>query len=166
MSSRSRLLVVLATVVVLAGGFVLASRAGDEEPASAPAAATAPSPQEPQEPQATTGTRTEAQDAGDEAPDGAAEGERPAAPRIPTLVVEGGRPRGGSRELTFSRGERVRFRVRSDVAEELHIHGYDRYVDVVPGRTTSVSFPASIEGIFEVELHGAGVQLASLRVEP
>jgi hypothetical protein len=60
----------------------------------------------------------------------------------------------------------VRFRVRSDVAEELHIHGYDRYVDVAPGRTATVSFPASIEGIFEVELHGAGVPLASLRVEP
>jgi heme/copper-type cytochrome/quinol oxidase subunit 2 len=81
-------------------------------------------------------------------------------------VVQDGRPRGEVRELRFDKGERVRFRVRSDVAEELHIHGYDRYVDVAPGRTATVSFPASIEGIFEVELHGAGVPLASLRVEP
>ena len=163
MSSRARLLLVLATVVVLAGGFVLASRAA-EEGSSTPAAATATTQAEPaqDEPVATTGTRTEAQE--DEAPPAPAE--KPAAPRIPTLVVEDGRPRGEVRELRFDKGERVRFRVRSDVAEELHIHGYDRYVDVAPGRTATVSFPASIEGIFEVELHGAGVPLASLRVEP
>jgi hypothetical protein len=159
MTSRARLLLVLATVLVLAGGFVLASQAADEG-SSTPAAATATTEDEPV---ATTGTRTEAQEAED-ARDGPAE--KPAAPRIPTLVVQDGRPRGEVRELRFDKGERVRFRVRSDVAEELHIHGYDRYVDVVPGRTATVSFPASIEGIFEVELHGAGVPLASLRVEP
>ena len=158
MSSRARLLLVLATVVVLAGGFVLASGSAEEEP-PVPAAATASTEEEPV---ATTGTRTEAQEG--EAPPAPAE--RPAAPRIPTLVVQDGRPRGEVRELRFDKGERVRFRVRSDVAEELHIHGYDRYVDVAPGRTATVSFPASIEGIFEVELHGAGVPLASLRVEP
>jgi hypothetical protein len=162
MSSRARLLLVLATVVVLGGGFVLASRAGDEETAREPAAATATPPAPAREgPTATTGTRTEAQEGQEAGTDDA-----PAAPRVPTLVVEDGRPRGEVRELTFSKGERVRFRVRSDVAEELHIHGYDRYVDVAAGATTTVSFPASIEGIFEVELHGAGQQLASLRVEP
>ena len=158
MSSRARLFIVLATVVVLAGGFVLASGSAQEEP-PVPAAATASTEEDPV---ATTGTRTEAQE--DEA--SPAPAERPAAPRIPTLVVQDGRPRGEVRELRFDKGERVRFRVRSDVAEELHIHGYDRYVDVAPGRTATVSFPASIEGIFEVELHGAGLPLASLRVEP
>ena len=155
MSSRARLLLVIATVAVLAGGFVLASRSAEEEPAT-PAAVTKTSADEPV---ATTGTRTEAQE--DQAP-----AEKPARPRVAVLVVQDGRTRGGARELRFDKGERVRFRVRSDVAEELHIHGYDRYVDLAPGRTTSVSFPASIEGIFEVELHGAGVPLASLRVEP
>ena len=155
MSSRARLLLVLATVVVLAGGFVLASGSAEEEPAT-PAAVTETTPEEPV---ATTGTRTEAQE--DQAP-----AEEPARPRVPVLVVQDGRPRGEARELRFDKGERVRFRVRSDVAEELHIHGYDRYVDLAPGRTTPVSFPATIEGIFEVELHGAGVPLASLRVEP
>jgi len=158
MTSRARLLLVLATVVVLAGGFVLASGSAEEE-RPVPAAATASTEEDPV---ATTGTRTEAQeDEGSPAPAG-----KPAAPRVPTLVIQDGRPRGEVRELRFDKGERVRFRVRSDVAEELHIHGYDRYVDVVPGRTATVSFPASIEGIFEVELHGAGVPLASLRVEP
>jgi Ni/Co efflux regulator RcnB len=158
MSSRARLLLVLVTALALAGGFVLASQAAQEEGSSTPAA-TATSPEEAD---ATTQAQTGSQQTETQAP----ASEKPAAPRIPTLVVEGGRPRDEARELTFAKGERVRFRVRSDVAEELHIHGYDRYVDVAPGRTATVSFPATIEGIFEIELHGAGVQLASLRVEP
>ncbi len=165
MSTRSRILLVLATVLVLAGGFVLASGSADDDTAGVREDAT--TTQEADAPQATTGTRTEAQE--DQAQEVRTQEEaapEPAAPRIPTLVVEDGRPRGEPRSLTFTKGERVRFRVRSDVQEELHIHGYDRYVDVGPGRTTSVSFPASIEGIFEVELHGSGAQLASLRVEP
>ena len=157
MSSRARLLLVLVTAVALAGGFVLASGVAEEEGSSTPAAATATTREEPD---ATTQAQTGAPETETQAR------ETPAAPRIPTLVVEGGRPRDEARELTFAKGERVRFRVRSDVAEELHIHGYDRYVDVAPGRTATVSFPATIEGIFEIELHGAGVQLASLRVEP
>ncbi len=161
MSSRARLLLVLATVVVLAGGFVLASGSAEEEPATQAAVTETSS----EEPVATTGTRTEAQEDQDDQVEQPA-AEKPARPRVPVLVVQDGRPRGGARELRFDKGERVRFRVRSDVVEELHIHGYDRYVDLAPGRTTSVSFPASIEGIFEVELHGAGVPLASLRVEP
>ncbi len=159
MSSRSRLLVVVLAAVVLAGGFVLASQAAEEGGSSTPAAATTR-----EEPDATQEAGT--QDGEPATTTEARPAEKPAAPRIPTLVVEGGRPRGEPRELTFSKGERVRFRVRSDVAEELHIHGYDRYVDIGPGKTATVSFPATIEGIFEVELHGAGAQLASLRVEP
>jgi hypothetical protein len=73
---------------------------------------------------------------------------------------------GSERELTFEEGETVRFRVRSDTDEEIHVHGYDRYVDVPAGKTVNVSFKASITGIFEIELHGSGEQIASLKVEP
>jgi hypothetical protein len=164
MSSRSRLILVLVAAIVVVGGFVLASPAENDDTAPAPSAATVTTEDAPV---ATTGTRTEAQeDAPATTGTEAAPAPKPAAPRVPTLVVEGGRPKGDARELTFSKGERVRFRVRSDVVEELHIHGYDRYVDIGPGKTASVSFPASIEGIFEVELHGTGALLASLRVEP
>jgi hypothetical protein len=37
---------------------------------------------------------------------------------------------------------------------------------VPAGKTVNVSFKASITGIFEIELHGSGEQIASLRVEP
>jgi hypothetical protein len=38
--------------------------------------------------------------------------------------------------------------------------------DVEPGKTVVVSFPADIEGVFEVELEDAHVQIAELTVNP
>jgi len=73
---------------------------------------------------------------------------------------------GKERELTFTEGETVRFRVRSPEAEEIHVHGYDRYVDVPAGETVAVAFKGNITGIFEVELHGSGEAIAQLKVEP
>ena len=46
------------------------------------------------------------------------------------------------------------------------MHGYDRYVDLPAGKTVTESFKASITGIFEIELHGSGEQIAELRVDP
>ena len=69
-------------------------------------------------------------------------------------------------KLRFEEGETVRFRARSAEAEEIHVHGYDRYVDLPAGETVTESFKASITGIFEVELHGSGEQIAELRVDP
>jgi FtsP/CotA-like multicopper oxidase with cupredoxin domain len=68
--------------------------------------------------------------------------------------------------LRFKQGETVRFRVRSDVADEVHVHGYDLMKDVEPGETVGFSFPAEITGIFEIELERAGKQIAQLRVDP
>jgi FtsP/CotA-like multicopper oxidase with cupredoxin domain len=69
-------------------------------------------------------------------------------------------------ELEFEKGDTVRFRVRSSKPEEVHVHGYDLSKPVTPGKTTSFSFKANIEGIFEIELENSGVEIASLKVEP
>ena len=69
-------------------------------------------------------------------------------------------------KLRFTEGETVRFRARSAEAEEIHVHGYDRYVDLPAGETVTESFKASITGIFEIELHGSGEPIAELRVDP
>jgi hypothetical protein len=83
-----------------------------------------------------------------------------------TIVVRNGEPVGGVQELEYSAGEQVRFDVRSDVADEIHVHGYDLMKDVPAGGSVSFSFPAEIEGIFEVELEGRKEQIAELRVNP
>jgi hypothetical protein len=60
----------------------------------------------------------------------------------------------------------VRFRVRSDKPEEIHVHGYDVTYDIPTDRTVTVSFPAEITGIFEIEFHGSGELIGQLRVDP
>lgn len=69
-------------------------------------------------------------------------------------------------KISVRRGEMVRFRARSETADELHIHGYDRLVELPAGETVRYQFKASLEGVFEIELHGSGEQLAELRVDP
>lgn len=85
---------------------------------------------------------------------------------VPTITVENGEPVGGVQELEYNAGDQVRFKVDSDVADEIHVHGYDLMKDVPAGGSVSFSFPAEIEGIFEVELEGLKEQIAELRVNP
>jgi hypothetical protein len=87
-------------------------------------------------------------------------------PETTTIVVKGDEPIGGVQELTYAAGDEVRFDVRSDAVEEVHVHGYDLMQDTVPGKAITFDFPAEIEGIFEVELEETHTQIAELTVEP
>jgi FtsP/CotA-like multicopper oxidase with cupredoxin domain len=69
-------------------------------------------------------------------------------------------------EIRVAKGDTVRFRVRSPQAEEVHVHGYDLKKDLSPGKTARMSFRATIDGIFEIELEHSATQIASLRVDP
>ena len=69
-------------------------------------------------------------------------------------------------KLRYTEGETVRFRVTSDEAEEVHVHGYDIAKDIPAGGTVTVSFKADITGIFEIEYEHAGEQIGQLRVDP
>jgi len=79
----------------------------------------------------------------------------------PTLLQEG-----DEKALNFEEGETVRFRVRSDVDEEIHVHGYNITKAVPAGETVNVAFKGDITGIFEIEMHGSGALLAQLKVVP
>jgi hypothetical protein len=83
-----------------------------------------------------------------------------------TIAVKNGEPVGGVQRLEYSAGDQIRFTVDSDVADEVHVHGYDLMKDVPAGGSVSFSFPAEIEGIFEVELEGRKEQIAEIRVNP
>ena len=87
-------------------------------------------------------------------------------PEVTTIVVKGGEPVGGVQELEYTRGDEVRFDVEADVAEEVHVHGYDVIGEVAPGKVARFDFPADIEGGFEIELEGSHTQIAELTVEP
>jgi hypothetical protein len=86
--------------------------------------------------------------------------------KVPTIVIRNGEPVGGIKQLEYSAGDEIRFEVSSDVADEVHIHGYDLMQDVPAGGTVSFDFPAEIEGIFEAELEGRKEQIAEITVNP
>ena len=56
--------------------------------------------------------------------------------------------------------------VRSDVADEVHVHGYDLMADVAPGKPVRIEFTANLTGRFEIELEDRGKQIAQLTVLP
>ena len=85
---------------------------------------------------------------------------------IANIVVKNGKPVGGIRHLTFNKGDTVQFKVTSDVADEVHLHGYDLHQDVKPGHPVKFKFKATIDGEFEAELEGRKEQIISLKVNP
>ncbi len=81
-------------------------------------------------------------------------------------MVKNGKPVGGIRTLTYNKGDRIRFKVDSDVSDEVHLHGYDVMKDVKAGGSVSFDVPATIEGVFEAELEGRKEQIAEITVNP
>lgn len=93
--------------------------------------------------------------------------EQPAKePAIPTIVVRNGKPVGGVAELSYEAGDDVLFKVRSDVSDELHLHGYDISKEVEAGGSVEFHFKAEIEGVFELELEQRAEPIAELQVNP
>jgi hypothetical protein len=86
----------------------------------------------------------------------------------PTPVIEvrvaGGKVQGGVRRERVQSGETVVLRVVADVADEVHLHGYDRTANVAPGKPAQIRFTADITGVFEVELEQRKQPLLMLEV--
>ena len=142
MRNPARLILVLGAAVVAVILFIVLRPNGDgNETATATEAATATTPT------ATT---------------------RPTVSRaqIITVNVENGKPVGGVAEATVKQGTRVAVVVHSDVADEVHLHGYDLHRDVEAGGTATIAFKAKIAGRFEAELENRKEQILSLTVEP
>lgn len=93
-------------------------------------------------------------------------GTKAPADAIPTIVIKGGKPVGGIQDLTYAKGDEVKFRVKSDVADEIHVHGYDLMKDVEAGGTVTFDFTADIDGVFEGELENRKEQIIELTVNP
>ena len=138
--------IAIVAVIVLAGG-------DSDEPETA---ATTPTP-------AATATATAD---GTTEPEETPEPTPEPTPEAIEIEVEGGKVQGGPPDIDVKQGERARFTVSSDVADHVHVHGYDVLKDVAAGGTARFDFKADITGVFEIELEDAGLELARLRVEP
>jgi hypothetical protein len=87
-------------------------------------------------------------------------------PQRVTVVVENAEPVGGIVRAEIKQGTEVMVIVRSDVEDEVHVHGYDLSAEVAPDQPAHISFKADIAGEFEVELEERTVPIAELTVAP
>ncbi len=99
---------------------------------------------------------------------GGADAESPAttpasADVVIALEVIDGDLVGGSRQESIGLGDSVEVVVTGDSDDQVHVHGYDLYVDLVDGEG-STSFDALIPGTFEIELEGSGRLLVRMTV--
>jgi pullulanase/glycogen debranching enzyme len=79
-----------------------------------------------------------------------------------TVLLEPGKVQ----KLRYTQGDQVRFQVRSPKADEVHVHGYDIERELKPDETTTIAFKATINGIFDIEVHSTDQQIGQLTVEP
>ena len=87
----------------------------------------------------------------------------PAATVLAATVRGGSVVQGGSRQRA-TLNEPVTIRVTSDVADEVHVHGYDKRFNVAAGQTGEVTFNATIPGVFEVEFEKSHKVLFTMEV--
>ena len=143
------MLALVAAIALTVGGFALASCGGGNEPSG-----TTTDIYDTTTPPATTQTtETETTPPVD-------------VSTIVRVVVVNGAPQGGIVRETVRKGDRVVLVVESDVADEVHLHGYDITRDVAADGTVRVRFVADVPGRFEVELENRATQIAELTVEP
>jgi hypothetical protein len=81
------------------------------------------------------------------------------------VLIKGGKPVGGIQRATVKKGQKVAIVVHSDVADEVHVHGYDLHKDVTAGGTVRIVFPATIVGEFEAELESRKLQIVEFTVK-
>jgi hypothetical protein len=143
----------LAVVVAVVLFIVLQDEGNDESPEST-TTTEASTPAEPE------------QGGSAEKPEGQPKPDKPEEPEIATIEIEGGQPVGGVAELEFDKGDTIEFFVESDVADHVHLHGYDVMQDVAPGQRIKFSVPATLDGVFEAELEDSVVPIAEITVNP
>ncbi|NJP90807.1 hypothetical protein HCN51_15300 [Nonomuraea sp. FMUSA5-5] len=80
------------------------------------------------------------------------------------ITIAGGRVEPPPGWLEVGRGRQVSITVTSDVADEVHVHGYDLVAELRPGVPATLRFTADLTGVFQVETHRSELVLTQLAV--
>jgi hypothetical protein len=124
---------------------------------------------EPADPSSTTSTAAAAPTSGAPtsgagATSTSAAGETGANSQVISVMVSGGKVTPAPAPIDVKLGSSVAIVVLSDVADEVHVHGYDKSFDLEVGQPGQLELTANIPGQFEVELEAAHLLLFELRV--
>jgi hypothetical protein len=150
MSTGARLGILAGIIVVAVLALVIAGGGGDDDNKDSTSTTTTQSSTTGTTADTSTSTTTTA----------------PAAPPTYRVTVKNAKPVGGIEAIKVNKGDELRLIVKSDTADEIHIHGYDLKQDVEAGGSAAFKFKATIDGAFEIELEGHKEQIAELTVEP
>lgn len=80
------------------------------------------------------------------------------------VTVANGKVNPSGANIKVNAGQTVLITAVSDAPDQLHIHGYDKELQLQPGKPASVKFTADMKGTFEVETHESGKLVAKLVV--
>jgi hypothetical protein len=87
-------------------------------------------------------------------------------PKTFELVVKGKKLTSGPQVLQVNEGDEVVIKIVSDEAEELHLHGYDKSLDLDANVPEQLSFTANLTGRFPYELEHSKIEIGALEVLP
>ena len=89
-------------------------------------------------------------------------------PKSITVIVKEGKVKEAPNRVQVKPGQAVHLEARSDVADELHVHGVDKTLALTPGSGFAVLdfvVPADLApGSYAVEMHVSGLLLFALEV--
>ncbi|MDD7921260.1 hypothetical protein [Actinomycetospora callitridis] len=83
---------------------------------------------------------------------------------VVSILFERGRLARKSDQVEVGRGSTVLLAVSTDVADEIHLHGYERVAPTNPGDRAVLQFTADRSGVYTAELERSGVRLLEVTV--
>ncbi|WP_020390301.1 cupredoxin domain-containing protein [Kribbella catacumbae] len=143
-------------------GMLVLAGCGDDSgtgatPSTAPSSAPTPTPTE--TPSGTPGSTPNTK-----SPSNTADPSGEQADVTVDVTVANGKVNPSGSSIKVKAGQTVLITAVSDAEDQLHVHGYDKELELKPGKPVSVKFTANMKGTFEVETHESGKLVAKLVV--
>jgi hypothetical protein len=83
-----------------------------------------------------------------------------------TIDVKNAKPVGGVKHIKLKQNGTLTLTVKSDTADEIHVHATDQHKDVAKGGSVTLVIKPSGTGNSEIELENHKQQLAELAIQP
>ena len=83
-----------------------------------------------------------------------------------SLVVKNCEVVSGDTVISLYEGQTLVLTVTTDTDDELHIHGYDKTAVLQKDTPATVSFTTDLTGRYPIELHGSGLEIDVLEIQP
>ncbi len=82
------------------------------------------------------------------------------------IVVKDKKVISGPETIKVTEGDEVVIKITANEDEELHLHGYDKSVDLEKDKPAELSFTANLTGRFPYELEKSKTDIGALEVSP